>query len=51
MKFKKDIYIETLVFQDGTLNQVDLSQRSGLDFVEMAYARQVGGNERLKCIM
>ncbi|XP_028392080.1 nuclear pore complex protein Nup93-like [Dendronephthya gigantea] len=26
---------------DGTLNQVDLSQRSGLDFVEMAYARQI----------
>ncbi|CAB3987731.1 nuclear pore complex Nup93-like, partial [Paramuricea clavata] len=26
---------------DGTLNRVDLSQRSGLDFVEMAYARQI----------
>ena len=26
---------------DGTLSRVDLSQRSGLDFVEMAYARQI----------
>ncbi|XP_046843260.1 nuclear pore complex protein Nup93-like [Xenia sp. Carnegie-2017] len=26
---------------DGAFNRVDLSQRSGLDFIEMAYARQI----------
>ena len=39
------------------MSRVDLSQRSGLDFVEMAYARQVRSDYRIiydwysKCIL